>query len=69
VLRRIGLGRERAVACRDITGGTARLVVCPDDDGVVLSVSSPGTLRLTARQARRLGAVLNAAQATADRRR
>lgn len=70
MLRRIGLGPERAVACRDITGGAARLVVCPNGDGVVLSVSSSGgTLRLTARQARRLGAVLNAAQATADRRR
>ena len=69
VLRRIGIGAERAVACRDIAGGAARLVVCPDGDGVVVSVSSGGPLRLSAGQVRRLGTVLAAAQSRADRRR
>lgn len=69
VLRRVGIGPERVVACRDIAGGAARVVVCRDGDGVVLSVSSGGPLRLSAGQARRLGTVLAGAQATADRSR
>ncbi len=69
MLHRVGIGAERAVACRDITGGAARLVVCPDGDGVVLSVSSGGPLRLSASQARRLGTVLAAARTRADRAR
>jgi hypothetical protein len=51
---------ERVVACRDVTGRASRVVVCPaaDGSGVLLSAPGGGPLRLTERQARRLGRAL-----------
>ncbi len=70
VLRRLGVGPERAVACRNLAGDPVRLVVCPaGDEVVVVSVSTGGPLRLTGRQARRLAAVLVAAHTQNEPRR
>lgn len=55
-LRRFGA--PRAVPCRDMSGASARLLISPDGDGVVLAASVGGPLRLTAAQLRRLYAAL-----------
>jgi len=62
VLGRLGWGCDRAVPCRDLGGGPARLLVHLGAAGVVISASSAGPLRLDAGQVRRLGAVLAAAE-------
>jgi hypothetical protein len=54
VFWRLGIGAERVLVCRDVSGRAQRVVICPDADGVLLSVSAPGPLRLSARQARLL---------------
>lgn len=59
--------RERVVACRDLTGAVARVVICPDGDGHGVLVSAPGIgpLRLTDRQASRLSRALAGARGRA----
>lgn len=63
VFRLLGVGSERVVACRDMSGHAARVVICARPDGVVLSASDGGPVRLTSRQAARLGAVLTSVNA------
>jgi hypothetical protein len=63
VLRQLARGPERVVPCQDGAGAPARVVVHADPDGVLLSVSTSGPLRLSGRQAQRLAAALAASQA------
>lgn len=62
VLRQLARGPERVVPCRDRAGAPARVVVHADQEGVLLSVSTSGPLRLSGRQAQRLAAALAANQ-------